>query len=193
MLLESGKVKSLTGRPWAGIELVSESRIEEIVLHLANWARGHLKEEPFQLLFPVKTRDLKGIKLLSPYLWARTTDLSILTGVRTVMGVAGLVSDGASKTIEIEDTFVQEMIKESRAAAEGWSKGIKKGSFARVLFGEERMLCGAVTQIVQGVAELKIKLRLRDVLLYVPVRALLNLSHVEKSSRHYFYTGEEDE
>lgn len=192
MLVTNGNVRVLRGRPWAGIELVSEARIEEVVLHLSRWAQRNLVDQPFQLLFPVKTRDLRGIKLLSPYLWARTTDLEALRGCKSVMGVQGLVSDAESQTIAVEDTFIQALIEESKAAAAGWSEGVGAGSFCRVLYGDERMLCGVITKIVQGIAEIEIALRLRKVVLYVPVKALLNLSHVGKSDRHYFYTGSEE-
>lgn len=189
MLIHSGDLRSLKGKPWAAIEIVSELRIEEVVLHLSRWARKFLPDAPFQLLFPVQSRDLAGVRMLSPYLWARTADLTALEGVRSVMGVQGLVSDGAGRTIPIEDSFVQGTVKDAQAAAEGWSAGVRKGSFVRVLYGEQRMLCGRVANISSNIAEIVIALRLRNVRLFVPVRALLNLGAVPKAEREYYYTG----
>lgn len=181
---------TLAGRPWAGIELVSESRVEEIVLHIARWAASQRKGQAFQLLFPVKSRDIDGIKLLTPYLWARMLDLRALEGVVAVQG-ATLVRD-AKHPIPIEDKFVQGVMERARVAAEGWSEGIKKGSFVRVLLGNERMLCGNIESVEKGIAVVEIKLMTRTVRLTVGVRVLLDLSYVSKRKRRYFYQGEDE-
>ncbi len=172
-----------------GVELVSEARTEESVLHLAQWAGKALRGQAFQLLFPVRSRDLDGLRMLSPYLFARSLDLDILKSVSSLYGVQGLVSDGSGRPLEMSDDFVQGVIHESRGAADSWSKGIKKGSFVRVLMGREHMLCGTVRKIVAGVADVEVSMRLRSLRITIPVRALLNLDHVGINEREYFYAG----
>lgn len=170
------------------MELVSEARTEESVLHLVQWAGKALHGQPFQLLFPVRSRDLTGLKMLSPYLFARSAQVDELKSVSSIYGIAGLVSDGNGRPLAISDEFVQGVIHESRGAAERWSHGIKRGSFVRIVYGSQHMLCGVVKRIVAGVADVEVSLRLRTVRITIPVRALLNLDHVAASEREYFYT-----
>ncbi len=187
MLIQQGRVSSLGRRSWVGVELVSEARTEESVLHLAQWAGKALRGQPFQLLFPVRSRDLDGLRMLSPYLFARSLEVELLKSVSSLYGVQGLVSDGSGKPLEMSDDFVQGVIHESRGAATSWSNGIKRGSFVRVLLGREHMLCGHVRKIVAGIADVELSMKLRTVKLTIPVKALLNLDHVPERDREYFY------
>ena len=190
MLILSGRVSALKEKPWAGIELVSDARLEECVLHIVNWSVKKLRGAPFQLLFPVKSRDLPNIRMLSPYLFVRTNDLEQLREVSSIYGVEGLVTGVDGKLLPFDNQFVQSVILESRKAAEGWSEDIRKGSFVRVLLGREHMLCGTVRRISVGIADVDISLRLRVVRLTTPVAALLNLDYVSKRRREYYYSGE---
>jgi transcription antitermination factor NusG len=125
--------------------------------------------------------------MLSPYLFARSASMEELKSVSSLYGVQGLVSDGSGRPLEMSDDFVQGVIHESRGAADSWSKGIKRGSFVRILLGSSHMLCGSVRKIVAGVADVEVSLRLRTVRITIPVRALLNLDHVATGDREYFY------
>lgn len=184
MLIEWGDVKRLRGKGWAGVELVSEARTEEVVLHISRWAMRSL-DEPFQLLFPIKTRSVTGVTLLTPYLWARTTRLLDLDEMRkSVMGVQGLVRDGQG-VLEIEDEFVQDVIKTARKVTEEWNATIKRGSFVRVLLGDEHGLCGTVLWVHGGMARVKVALKSRELVVQIPVRALENLG--KREEREYYY------
>lgn len=189
MMIESGEVESLSGRPWAAIEFyatqtANESRVEEIVRHLAKWLRGNV-EGPFQLFFPVRSRTSEGVTLFSPYLWVRGVDLRDLQGVRTVRGVEGLVSDSSGVLIPVDDGFVQELVEQTRKASQAWSRGVREGSFVRVLMGSHRMLCGMVEGKPNGKAVVVIRFRSRQLKLLVPVPALQNLGNRRKE---YFYS-----
>lgn len=186
MLIVQGNVKTLEGKPWAAIELISEVRVEEIVRHTVKWARTKLKGQAFQLLFPVKSRDLNGVRMLSPYLLIRANRLESLKSVKSVMGVVGLVTDADGRIIRWEAGQAKNVIDRAMAAHAGWSAGVRRGSFVRVLQGKNRMLCGKVKKIVDGKAEVVVSLRLRDVVLKIPVKALLNLGGEPKE---YFYVG----
>lgn len=190
MLIQSVEVESLNNLPWVAIDFfVSqkasiESRVEEIVLHLVKWSRTNLRDQPFQMLFPIKARTPDGISLFSPYLWARTLDLKALRGVRTVPGIEGLISESDGSPIPVEDSFVQGLIQKDREFAEAWSAGIEVGSFVRVLMGSQRMLCGKVLARSASDATVLIGLRSRTIKLKVPVLAL---QHLGSKVKEYFY------
>jgi transcription antitermination factor NusG len=114
-------------------------------------------------------------------------NLEELRSVSSIYGVQGLVVAGNGCPLPITDDFVQNVIHQSRGAADSWSKGIKRGSFVRIIYGDTHMLCGHVKKIVAGVADVEVELRLRTVRVVVPVRALLNLDHVKEAEREYFY------
>jgi hypothetical protein len=185
VLIEQGRTSTLVNLPWAAID-VSESRIEEVVYHIARWASKTLGNRAFQLVFPVKSRDLSGVQLLSPYLWARTVDLKDLLTINSVMGVTGVVG-GDVDILQIEDEFVQRVLGDAQQAAAGWSVDVIKGSFVRVLMGSNRMLCGTVSELKDGMAVVLIKLRTRDVKLTIPAKALLALDYVPAKEREYYY------
>lgn len=175
MLIYSGRINALGIKPWAGIELVSDATIEDRVQDIIGWLRKTFRSEPFQLVYPVKEYRIKGVQLLSPYLWVRAEKLAKIRGVSTLYGVEGLVTDPGNKIIEVGDDFVQNVIAEAKKAKAGWSDGVKKGSFVRVLKGRTRMLCGEVKKIDKGIADVIVSMRLRDLKLKVPVSILLNL------------------
>lgn len=187
MLIEQGRIAELSGRPWAAIQLRSEIRLEEITLHVGRWAKRSLVDVPFQLLFPVQSRGLAGISIITPYLLARSKNLKDLIGMRSVYGVRGLECDSNGKIIEIDDRFVQSIADKAERISQSWSAGIVRGSFVRILFGMERMLCGTVERVNGSRAAVRISLRSRDVVVKIPVRALLNLGNVPQRERHYFY------
>ena len=187
MLIQSGRVENLKGLPWAAIEFYAnsvapvDSRVEETVRNIVKWSRT--LKEPFQMLFPVKSRSVDGVQMLSPFLWARTVQLKVLKGVSSVKGVEGL-SSNSQGIIEVSDDFVQELIEKTRAYAEARCAGLEIGCFARVLMGSHRMLVGKVLARSRESVTLLIALRTRTVKLDVPVMALENLGTEE---REYFY------
>lgn len=187
MLIQQGKTAKLDGLPWAAIDLASDTRIEEVVVHISRWAHAALSGRPFQLLFPVKSRDLDGVDMFSPYLLARAENLSWLSSMQSIYGVHGLIDGQNGKILEIEEKFVRQVMINSKLAAMAWSAKIGNGSFVRILFGSERMLCGTVEQIHNSTATVQIQLRLRTVRVRVPVRALKNLGNVPVEQRTYFY------
>lgn len=186
MLIQKGNVEILSSLPWAAVDIASERRLEEIVLHISRWAHSSVTG-PFQLFFPVKSRDIPGVDMLSPYLLARVENLKFLNSLQTIYGVYGIMRNHENKIIEVEDSFVQQMISMARLEAMSWSHGIEKGSFVRILFGNERMLCGTVRRTKDGIASVEVSLRMRKVRIRVPERALLNLDFVPKENRNYFY------
>jgi hypothetical protein len=190
MLIQSGKVSDLEGKSWVAIELTSEARTDEVVLHLTRWAVKNLEKEgrAFQLLYPVESRNLNGVSLLSPYLWMRVADLKYLARITSIMGLQGMVTDSADKPVLAEPSFVENLIAKCKAVSDSWSEGILVGSGVRVLLGTGHGLCGVVEKLDGGDAEVRIALRSRSVRLKVPVRALKNLGIAPKD----YFEKEED-
>jgi hypothetical protein len=186
MLIQQGNVESLSG-PWFAIEMASDSsnqgRMEELILEIVRWTKG----EPMQLLFPVSGRGMQGVQLLSPYLWIRIANPRKISEASSHRrGKIELQQDSQGRPIPIEDQFVQEMIRQCRGISEKWSSGIEPGCFVRVLYGRYRLFCGEVLKQRDGIAEVGIRLRVRQVKLTVPVAALENLG---TAKRDYFYSG----
>ena len=190
MLIQSGRVTDLIGLPWVALELTSEARTDEVVLHLTRWAVRNLEKagQAFQLLYPVESRTLNGVSLLSPYLWMRVSDPSLLARTTSIMGLQGMVTDSAGATILTQPDFVESLIAQVRAASDSWSEGISLGSGVRVLLGAGHGLCGIVESLHGSDADVRIALRSRAVRLRIPVRALQRLRDVPKD----YFEKEED-
>jgi hypothetical protein len=183
MLIQSGDVAALAGLPWVALELTSEARTDEVVLHLTRWAVRNLESEgkAFQLLYPVESRSLAGPELMSPYLWMRVSDHRLLARVTSIMGLQGMVTDASGATILTDPAFVDSLIARVRAASDAWSAGIEVGSGVSVLLGSAHGLRGTVESLhTDGSAEVRIALRSRAVRLRIPVRALARLSSAPK-------------
>jgi hypothetical protein len=103
-----------------------------------------------------------------------------------------LVTEGdtnrPSKAISVEDSYVQGLISEAEERHRKQIIGIEVGSFVRILNGPTRDFCGIVEIIGDGRAVVRIILCTKSILLETPVRNLLNLSHVPKDQRVYYYS-----
>jgi transcription antitermination factor NusG len=195
MLLQQGNVRSFGGSPWYAIELCGVAnenhRTEEAILAIARAAAK--KIYPFQLFVPVASRNSRGITLLGPYIWIRGDFKSVgklathwipkehyeedyqRAVVNHHRTKAEFLTDGAGTVIPIEDSFVQEMIARCRRTAEAWSRGIRVGHYARILYGPYRMFVGKIAQLEGQTAHLEIQLRVRLLKVQAPMGALENL------------------
>jgi len=184
VLITQGKVKGFDRLPWAQLELASDARLEEICLHLVRWVKK--RPEAYRILFPVATRDLGGVELFYPNLLIQTKDWLKLKDIRQVMGVQGLTVDGQGTPLLLEPGYGEALVEQAEKINAGWSDGVKKGSFVRVLLGERRMLAGECLSVSRdGIAEVRVSMTVRDLRLRIPVKALL-LLNVEKGKRKYY-------
>jgi hypothetical protein len=188
MLIWHGDTSKLSG-PWFALELASDgaadSSREELVLGIARWAAK--RNKPLQLVFPVCKREIDGVTLLSPYLWIRGQHISGISEVASHRRAkVDFLRDVEGTPVPIEDSFVQEVIRQCRAASDSWSAGLQVGNYARILYGSHRMLCGQVRRIVNDLADLDVSIRVRTLRVSVPISCLENLGQVP---REYFYTG----
>src|SRR5208282_3285467 len=124
--------------------------------------------------------------------YVRSADMKRLLKLRTqITGLVGLLTLGDSQRIRdvlpIEDSYVQELIKTCEREFHARSKGVKVGTFVRVVGGDMQGFCGYVEKITGDRATVFINLGVKLVRVHTPVKNLLNLDHVKKNRRVYFY------
>jgi transcription antitermination factor NusG len=193
MILEYGDVSKLKGLPWHMMELRSEKTIESTMRRVGNALNGIFRTDPIELFIPVVKRDLDVFEMSTgPYVFVRSTSFSALLRLKSITGVVSLVTEGdtnrPSKAITVEDEYVQGLIKQAEEEHRKRAIGIEVGSFVRILNGETRDFCGMVEIIGDGRAVVRVTLRTKSILLETPVRNLLNLSHVPKEQRVYYFS-----
>jgi transcription antitermination factor NusG len=193
MILEYGDVSRLQGTNWFMMELRSEKTIESTMRRVGKQLSGIFRHDPIEIFIPVIKRDLDVFELSTgPYVFVRSTSFNALLRLKSITGVVSLVTEGdtnrPNKAISVEDTYVQGLIKQAEEEHRKRAIGIEVGSFVRILNGETRDFCGEVEIIGDGKAVIRVTLRTKSILLETPVRNLLNLSHVPKEQRVYYYS-----
>src|SRR5271157_6053475 len=192
MVLEYGEVSKLKGLHWFMCELRSEKTIESTMRRVGKAIPGIFRHDPIEIFIPVVKRDLDVFEMATgPYVFVRSNSFQALLRLKSITGVVALVTEGdtqrPSKAIQVEDTYVQSLIKQAEDEHRKRAIGIEVGSFVRILNGETRDFCGTVEIIGDGRAVVRVTLRTKSILLETPVRNLLNLSHVPKEQRVYYY------
>src|SRR5271166_3396478 len=193
MVLEYGEVSKLKGLHWFMCELRSEKTIESTMRRVGKAIPGIFRHDPIEIFIPVVKRDLDVFEMATgPYVFVRSNSFQALLRLKSITGVVALVTEGdtqrPSKAIQVEDTYVQSLIKQAEDEHRKRAIGIEVGSFVRILNGETRDFCGTVEIIGDGRAVVRVTLRTKFILLETPVRNLLNLSHVPKEQRVYYYS-----
>ena len=193
MILEYGDIAKVQGLPWFMMELRSEKTIESTMRRVGKALNGIFRHDPIEIFIPVVKRDLDVFEMSTgPYVFVRSTSFNALLRLKSVTGVVSLVTEGdtnrPNKAISVEDAYVQSLIKEAEEQHRKRAIGIEVGSFVRILNGETRDFCGVVEIIGDGKAVIRVTLRTKSILLETPVRNLLNLSHVPKEQRVYYFS-----
>lgn len=193
MILEYGDIAKVKGLSWYMMELRSEKTIESTMRRVGKALSGIFRHDPIEIFIPVVKRDLDVFELSTgPYVFVRSTNFNALLRLKSVTGVVSLVTEGdtnrPNKAISVEDGYVQGLIKQAEEEHRKRAIGIEVGSFVRILNGETRDFCGEVEIIGDGKAVIRVTLRTKSILLETPVRNLLNLSHVPKEQRVYYYS-----
>ena len=193
MVLEYGEVSKLHGVPWYLCELRSEKTIESTMRRVGKAIPSIFRGEPVEIFIPVVKRDLDVFEMATgPYVFVRSSSFSSLLRLKSITGVVALVTEGdtqrPSKAISVEDAYVQGLIAQAEEEHRKRAIGIEVNSFVRILNGETRDFCGIVEILGDGRAVVRVTLRTKSILLETPVRNLLNLSHVPKEQRVYYYS-----
>lgn len=193
MILEYGDVSKAKGLAWYMLELRSEKTIESTMRRVGKALSGIFRHDPIEIFIPVVKRDLDVFEMSTgPYVFVRSPNFGALLRLKSVTGVVSLVTEGdtnrPNKAISVEDDYVQSLIKQAEEEHRKRAIGIEVGSFVRILNGETRDFCGVVEIIGDGKAVVRVTLRTKSILLETPVRNLLNLSHVPKEQRVYYYS-----
>lgn len=190
MVLEYGDTSKLEGLPWALLELTSEKQPEVAVRRIGQQAPSIFRDSSFEMFVPVKRRDLGVYEMAAGnYVFVRSDDRKALLRLQGITGTVGLATKGDSRrptdVLWTDDAYVQGLVAESEAL---WrARNVAAGAFVRVLDGQMRDMCGTVTSVEGGMAEVAIELKTRIVYLTTPVRNLLDLSHVHPSKRAWYY------
>jgi hypothetical protein len=174
------------------VELRSEKTIEPTMRRIGNALPGIFREEPVEIFIPVFRRDLDVFEMKTQcYIFARSTSFQALLRLKSVTGVVCLVTEGESnrpsKAIPVEDTYVQQIIREAEDEFRDRGKGIEVGSFVRILNGPTRDYCGVVEIVNDGQACVRVDLLTKVLLIETPIRNLLNLSNVPDDQRVFYY------
>jgi transcription antitermination factor NusG len=198
MILEYGDVSKVKGLPWYMVELRSEKTIESTMRRVGKALGGIFRHDPIEIFIPVIRRDLDVFEMSTgPYVFVRSTSFSALLRLKSITGVVSLVTEGdtnrPSKAISVEDAYVQGLITQAEDEHRKRAFGIEVGSFVRVLNGETRDFCGTVEIIGDGRAVVRVTLGTKNILLETPVRNLLNLSHIPKDQRVYYFSPQVEE
>lgn len=192
MVLEWGDISKLKDLPWYCVELRSEKTIEATMRRVGNAIKGIFRDEPIEIFIPVFKRDLDVFEMGTMNLvFVRSPNLSALFRLMTVTGVVQLMTEGEtkrpSKAIKISNDYVQQLQKEAEKEFHAHSENIEVGSFVRILNGEMRDFCGTVEVIGAGRAIVRIDFKTKTCLNETPIKNLLNLSHIPKEQRVYYY------
>ncbi len=192
MLLQYGDVSTLRGSPWFMLELRSEKTIEPTLRRLGNAVPGIFQSDPVEFFVPVFKRDLDVFDLkTSNLVFARSKNFQALLRLKTVTGIVCIITEGESnrpsKAIPVEDTYVQEIIKEAEEEFRDRGKGLEVGSFVRILNGPTRDYCGVVEIVNDGQACVRVDLKTKCLLIETPLRNLLSLAHVPEDQRVFYF------
>jgi hypothetical protein len=128
-----------------------------------------------------------------PYFYARTDSVDCACRLRSITGVAHLVtSDGNAspkKALYVDQAFIDDMARKSKALRDARCAGLKRGSFVRIMDSEFRDFCGHVNKIEGDRAVVKVELLTKRMFINTPIRNLLNLSQVPLERRVFYYGG----
>lgn len=193
MILTYGDCARLQGLDWYILE-IREHTIEETVKRIGKMLPQIFREDPVEVFIPVQKRDLGLYELwTSCYIFARSTDRAKVAKMKMITGVVAVASEDDSarhsKFIKVTDDYVQNgLIERCLDAFLERARGIKVGSFVRILDGDARDFCGKVVSIGDAVAVIKVCLHTKIILVETPIHNLLNLSHVPENCQVFYYS-----
>jgi len=193
MIITYGDVSGFKDMQWYMVELRSERTIESTLRRLGHSLAAIFCESPIEVFIPVAARGLNVFELTTANcLFVRSPNFKKLLRLKTITGVAGLVTLGGtnhpSKAIQIDDTFVQDNIRQSEAAFSDRAQLIGVNSFVRVVDSELRDWCGTVLDLYDGIAVIRIDVKTKIMLVESPVRNLIDMSHVPEHLRVFYYS-----
>jgi hypothetical protein len=193
MILHYGDLVRLQLCTWYMIELSSDKTAQSIMKRVGKKLPAIFGSEAVELFLPVQVRDLDQFEMRTGnYAFVRSTSFSSLLRLKTVTGVVGLVTEGDShhpnKAIPLEDSYVQQIIRDTEADFNARVSGIEVGSFVRLIDGETRDYCGVVSALENGYAVVNIDLKTKQLLVETPLRNLINLPDVAPAQRTFYYS-----
>jgi len=198
MFILHGDTPSIKSKSWRILELRNELTAEGVLRRIAEEAPAIFRDSPMELFAPVARRDCGVYELATgAYVFVRSDNFRALLRLKTVTGVAGLLTESdsgrSSDTLTVDDGYVQDLADKDQRDFEQRSAGIGVGSFVRILDGEVRDFCGTVAEIEQDRATVVVELLTKKLIVRSPVHNLLNLDCVAKGKRVFFFSPLVDE
>lgn len=144
----------------------------------------------FQCFVPIARRDLGVFELLTGgFIFVRSKSLGSLARLKRVTGVMGLMTIGDTAKIQnvvrVPHGEVQPMILQSEEREASWSRGIKVGSFVRILDGWARGFCGHVVE--SHLRTVRVQMFTKTLTVVTPDSNLLHLPDVPTSEQVFYY------
>jgi hypothetical protein len=192
MIITHGNVADLGDKPWYMVELRSEKTAEATLRRLANHLPNVFKEAGVELFIPILQRDFNVFALSTgSYIFARSMDFQGLFRLKSITGIAGLVthreSNHPSKVIPVENQYVQMLISSAESSFINRADSIAIDSFVRIIDGENRDFCGVVIHLHDGTAFVQVDLKTKLVFVETPTRNLADLTHIPAELRVFYY------
>jgi transcription antitermination factor NusG len=194
VILQYGDIKKLKGLKWNILEVRSERTVENVIRRVGKTMPAIFKDGgACEVFVPIEDRDLNLFSLkTSSYIFLRSDRKRELQKFKGITGVVGILCEGEQqridKALQVEDSYVQSLIKETREQFEKRPESIQVGSFVRILDGLDKGFCGHVSNIERGFALIRIELKTRQMFIDTPLHNLKDLSHVPKHSRVFYYS-----
>jgi hypothetical protein len=192
MTLTHHDTKRIKAKDWLVFELRNENTAEGTMRRVCAEIPGIFREHPVEVFVPVGARDLGVYGLMSgPYFYARTDHIDGACRMRSITGVAALVtSDGGTspkRALRVEQAYIDDMRERSRRERDARCAGIGRGSFVRIMDSEYRELCGHVELVRGSRCVVKVELLTKQVFVETPLRNLLRLDHVPLERRVFYH------
>lgn len=188
--LDTSKIQTTE---WFMLELRSERTSEETIRRIGKELATVFPNDPAEVFIPIRERSLTTFTLLTDcYLFVRADDPVKVGKLRRVTGVLGILAKDDSvrpaKFIRVPDDYVQGLITTCFEQHLQRSKGIKDGSWVRLIDGQMRDFCGYVIQILEGRATVRVAARTKLIVVETSIHNLSDLSDVPVGARVFYYS-----
>ncbi len=185
--------RALQGSDWYCLELVSESgpAIEATLHRLLRETPSIFGSYALEVFVPIARRDLGVFDLMTGgFIFVRSKHLNLLAKLKRITGITGMMTHGDDgklrNVVRVPDSEVQLVIQQSRNIEASWSRGIKVGSFVRILDGQARGFCGHVVR--RQPLTVEIQLLTKTLTVVTPHTNLLHLPDVPRDQRVFYYS-----
>lgn len=166
-----GEVKKLKGTQWYLLEFQNNRLIESYLKRVITYVKDHFKRHAFEMVVPVRSRDLDEFELLEAGLtvYVRSDYTQGLLALWHMQGINGLSTRGSTNfpkdLVKVDDSYIKKLQKIEDDLDKARASAIQVGSKVRVLDGKMRDFTGEVVAVSKRRIQVKISAIFREVLL----------------------------